>query len=52
MATYLPGITDYIPQIQPFKPDFNTFNNILQINIFMDIFNTQFHGVIDIHDAA
>lgn len=31
MATYLPGITDYIPQIQPFKPDFNTFNNILQI---------------------
>ena len=31
MATYLPGITDFIPQIQPFKPDFNTYNNILQI---------------------
>lgn len=31
MATYLPGITDFIPQIQPFKPDFNTYNNILQM---------------------
>ena len=30
MATYLPGVTDYIPQIQPFKPDFNFYANILQ----------------------
>lgn len=31
MATYLPGITDYIPQIQPFKPDFNTYNQLMQV---------------------
>lgn len=30
MATYLPGVTDYIPQIQPFRPDFNYYSNILQ----------------------
>jgi hypothetical protein len=30
MATYLPGVTDYIPQIQPFKPDYNFYANILQ----------------------
>jgi len=30
MATYLPGVTDYIPQIQPFRPDYNFYSNILQ----------------------
>ena len=30
MATYLPGVTDYIPQLQPFKPDFNFYSNVLQ----------------------
>jgi hypothetical protein len=30
MATYIPGMTDYIPQIQPFKPDYNFYGNILQ----------------------
>ncbi len=30
MATYIQGITDYIPRIQPFKPDFNYYSNILQ----------------------
>ena len=30
MATYLPGVTDYIPQIQPFVPDYNFLSNILQ----------------------
>jgi len=31
MATYLQGITDYIPQIQPFRPDFNFYNKALQM---------------------
>lgn len=31
MATYIPGITDYIPQTQPFKPDFNFLGNVLQV---------------------
>lgn len=30
MATYLQGITDYIPQLQPFQPDFNFLGNVLQ----------------------
>lgn len=30
MATYIPGITDYIPQIQPFQPDLNFYANVLQ----------------------
>lgn len=30
MATYIQGVTDYIPQIQPFRPDFNFLGNILQ----------------------
>jgi len=30
MATYLQGVTDYLPQIQPFQPDLNFLGNILQ----------------------
>lgn len=30
MSTYIPGITDYIPQIQPFQPNYNFLGNILQ----------------------
>ena len=30
MATYLQGLTDYIPQIQPFRPDYNFLGNVLQ----------------------
>lgn len=30
MATYIPNVTDYVPQIQPFKPDYNFYGNILQ----------------------
>lgn len=30
MATYINGVTDYIPQIQPFVPDYNFMSNILQ----------------------
>lgn len=30
MATYLQGVTDYIPQFQPFQPDLNFYGNVLQ----------------------
>jgi len=30
MATYLQGVTDYIPDYQPFQPDFNFYSNLLQ----------------------
>ena len=31
MATYIPGVTDYVPEIQPFKPDFNFYAGALQM---------------------
>ena len=30
MATYLQGVSDYIPQFQPFQPDLNFYANALQ----------------------
>lgn len=30
MATYLQGVTDYIPQFQPFQPDLNFYDNVMQ----------------------
>jgi hypothetical protein len=29
MATYLQGVTDYIPQIQPWTPDYNLYAKVL-----------------------
>ena len=31
MATYIPGMTDYIPQIQEFQPDFNFYSKALDM---------------------
>lgn len=31
MATYIQGLTDYIPEIQPFQPDLNFYSNVMQI---------------------
>ena len=30
MATYIQGVTDYIPEVQAFQPDYNFLGNILQ----------------------
>jgi hypothetical protein len=30
MASYIQGVTDYIPQLQPFQPDYNFLSNVLQ----------------------
>ena len=30
MATYIQGLTDYIPEIQPFQPDLNFYSNVMQ----------------------
>jgi hypothetical protein len=30
MATYISGVTDYIPDYQPFQPDLNFYSNVLQ----------------------
>lgn len=30
MSQYIPGVVDYIPQIQPFQPDLNFYQQVLQ----------------------
>ena len=30
MATYIQGVTDFIPDYQPFQPDLNFYSNLLQ----------------------
>jgi hypothetical protein len=30
MATYITGVTEYIPDFQPFQPDYNFYMNVLQ----------------------
>jgi len=52
MATYLQGVTDYIPDYQPFQPDYNFYANVLQTkqsqydknytainNLYADLYN-------------
>jgi len=29
MATYLKGVTDYIPEVQPFTPNYNLYGKVL-----------------------
>ena len=42
MATYLQGVTDYIPQIQPWTPDYNLYAKVLDFN--------EFEGILMIQD--
>ena len=30
MSKYIPGAVDYIAQVQPYQPDFNFFNQVLE----------------------
>lgn len=30
MATYIKGVTDYVPQVQPWSPDYNFYQNVLE----------------------
>lgn len=30
MATYIQGLTGYVPQVQPFRPDYGFYNQVLQ----------------------
>ena len=31
MSQYIQGVVDYVPMIQPFQPDLNFFQNVLQL---------------------
>lgn len=47
MATYLQGVTDYIPDYQPFQPDFNFYSNALQTK--QNQFDTNWKHLNDIY---
>lgn len=61
MSTYIQGLTDYIPQIQPFKPDYNFLANTLQVrqgnydknynqlsSVYTSLFNSPMMREVDI----
>jgi len=47
MATYLQGVTDYIPQIQPFQPNLNLFNEVL--NVKQTRYDQNYKAINDIY---
>ena len=60
MATYLAGVTDYIPEIQPFQPDFNFYANYLQskqnqydsnYNNLSNLYGELYHGAVTRDDS-
>lgn len=52
MATYLPGVTDYIPAVQPWSPDYNFYQSALstkqsQFNTGWDKMNSIYNSVLN-----
>jgi len=47
MATYLQGVTDYIPEIQPFQPDYNFYLNVLQTK--QNQYDTNFNNINNLY---
>ena len=47
MATYLQGVTDYIPQFQPFQPDLNFYSNIMQTK--QSQYDTNFNNINNLY---
>jgi len=47
MATYLQGVTDYIPEIQPFQPDYNFYMNVLQAK--QNQYDTNYNKISNIY---
>ena len=61
MATYLQGVTDYIPEIQPFQPDFNFYANYLQskqnqydtnYKNLSNLYGELYHGAVTREDSS
>lgn len=54
MATYLQGVTDYIPEIQPFQPDYNFYLNVLETK--QNQYDTNYKNINNLygqlHDSA
>lgn len=52
MATYLPGVTDYIPQVQPWQPNYNFYQSALatkqsQYNAGWEKMNSIYNSILN-----
>jgi hypothetical protein len=48
MATYLPGVQDYIPNLEPFKPDYKFLSDVLTIR--QDRYDTNFKSLNNLYN--
>ena len=48
MATYLPGVQDYIPNLEPFKPDYKFLSDVLTIR--QDRYDTNFKALNNLYN--
>tara|TARA_R100000734_G_scaffold19152_2_gene18660 strand:- start:9980 stop:13624 length:3645 start_codon:yes stop_codon:yes gene_type:complete len=48
MATYLPGVQDYIPNLEPFKPDYKFLSDVLTIR--QDRYDTNFRSLNNLYN--
>mgnify|MGYP003625218801 CR=1 FL=1 len=48
MATYLPGVQDYIPSLEPFKPDYKFLSDVLTVR--QDRYSTNFKALNNLYN--
>ena len=48
MATYLPGVQDYIPSLEPFKPDYKFLSDVLTVR--QDRYDTNFKALNNLYN--
>ena len=50
MATYIPGVQSYLPNFQPFTPDYKFLSNVLDVKT--QKYNTNYKAVNDLYSKV
>ena len=50
MATYIKGVTDYIPVLEPFKPDYKFLSDVLTVR--QDRYDTNFQQLNNLYSKV
>ena len=50
MATYIKGVTDYIPVLEPFKPDYKFLSDVLTVR--QDRYDTNFKSINNLYSKV
>ena len=50
MATYIKGVTDYIPVLEPFKPDYKFLSDVLSVR--QDRYDTNFKSLNNLYSKV